>query len=458
MDKILKYKLTIISMVFFIFLYNYKKVLFLKPHIYSHYPMMSVIISAISLGMIFSVMVYNFAIFLYSKDKQHLFYALAQLSALFFFITLEGLYIEPFSELYKIDSLMLHSLSRISLLIFSMFFIREFLQTEKIDKLDKLITWILFLAFIDLPLVFLTGQNIITSLIPIYVLIWLVVSESNRLVERKNQAYYLFYISWNLIVIMAVLVYTGVTDIVDNDFPFLHVAFSIESILLSLSLAYKIKLLQDEKQKQQSLLLQQSRLASMGEMIGNIAHQWRQPLTHLSYLFMNIKKNSHKPHIVEEKLKEANEQLRYMSKTIDDFRNFYNPSKNKREFDIKEACENAIKISNITLSLKELKAFKVYGNKNEFEQVILNIINNAKDAKEDVEIDIVIDKPTITISDNAGGIEKEIIDKIFEPYFSTKDGSDGIGLYISKTIIEKEMGGKLSVESDNSGTSFIISL
>jgi len=339
-----------------------------------------------------------------------------------------------------------------------MLFIREFLQTREIIKLDNIITWVLFLAYIDIPITLLTGQNIITGLIPVYILIWLVTSESYRLIKDKNRPYYLFYIGWNFVIVTAILVYTGATSFINNDFPFLHIAFSIESILLSLALTYKIKLLHDEKEQQQSLLLQQSRLASMGEMIASIAHQWRQPLTHLSYLFMNIKKNSNNPQTVETKIKEANEQLTYMSKTIDDFRNFYNPSKEKEEFDIKSACENAGKIANIQIEIDELNPFTAYGNKNEFEQVVLNIVNNAKDAKQDASIKIIIDKPTITISDNAGGIDKEHINKIFEPYFSTKQGSDGIGLYIAKTIIEKEMGGKLTVRSESETTSFIISL
>ncbi len=458
MDKALKYKLAMVSAIFFIFLVNYEKVLFLEPHIFSHYPLSAVIISAISLGMIFSVMVYNAAIYFYSKERQHLFYALAQLAVLLFLVTLESLYISPFNIIYGIDSVRLHSLSHVLLLIFSMLFIREFLQTREIKKLDNIITGILFLAYLDIPITLLTEQNIITGLIPIYILIWLVVSESRRLVENKNTPYYLFYIGWNLVVVMAILVYTGLTGIVDNDFPFLHLAFSIESILLSLALTYKIKLLHDEKEQQQSLLLQQSRLASMGEMIASIAHQWRQPLTHLSYVFMNIKKNSHNSQTVERKIKEANEQLTYMSKTIDDFKNFYNPSKTKEEFDIRSACENAVKIANISVEIDEQNSFTCYGNKNEFEQVILNIVNNSKDAKQDTSIKITIDKPTVTISDDAGGIGKEYLDKIFEPYFSTKKGSDGIGLYIAKTIIEKEMGGKLSVHTESETTKFIISL
>jgi signal transduction histidine kinase len=180
---------------------------------------------------------------------------------------------------------------------------------------------------------------------------------------------------------------------------------------------------------------------------------------------MNIKKNCQDTE-TNDTIKEASAQLQYMSNTIENFRNFYNPSKSKIEFSIKDAVENISKM--ISSSIKYIniiteKDFKFYGNQNEFEQVILNIINNAKDAcvERDIKepnIEIIIKEPTITISDNAGGIEKKYLDKIFEPYFSTKKESDGIGLYIAKTIVEREMGGKLNVKNSNYGSSFTILL
>jgi signal transduction histidine kinase len=196
----------------------------------------------------------------------------------------------------------------------------------------------------------------------------------------------------------------------------------------------------------------------MGEMIASIAHQWRQPLTHLSYLFMNIKKNSQDHNVVEKKLKEANEQLTYMSKTIDDFRNFYKPTKEKEKFDIKTSIENTLNIANIKAEIKVIKNFQHNSNKNEFEQAILNILKNSIDAKADATIHITIDDPKITIKDNSGGIDKKDLDKIFIPYFTTKEDSDGIGLYISKMIVEGKMGGKLEVKTVKDETIFTIYL
>jgi len=458
MDKAYRYKIIAISVIFFIFLANYKNLLFVKPEVLTYYPLSSIIISALTLGIIISVIVYNFSVYFYTKNRQHLYYSLAQFWVFVFLLTLESLFIAPFDEVYHLANMQLHSFSQVFILIFSTLFIKEFLHTKEIEKLEKLTNGVLFFAIIDLFLTTIFKQNIITTFIPVFIFIWLMVSESSRLVKDKNHAFYLFYVGWNIVIITSVLVYANLTDYIIRDFPFLHIAFSLESIILSLALTYNVKLIQDEQQKQQTLLLQQSRLASMGEMIANIAHQWRQPLTHLSYIFMNIKKNSHNSQTVERKIKEANEKLTYMSKTIDDFRNFYNPSKEKEEFDIKTSCENAAKISNIKVKIEEILPFKFFGNKNEFEQVILIIIKNAKDAKDDAKITITIQKPTITISDNAGGIDTKHIDKIFEPYFSTKDESDGIGLYMAKMIIEKEMRGKLEVWSKDKESKFTISL
>ncbi|MCK5854931.1 MAG: HAMP domain-containing histidine kinase, partial [Sulfurovaceae bacterium] len=249
-----------------------------------------------------------------------------------------------------------------------------------------------------------------------------------------------------------------------------HIAFAIESMLLSFALSYKFKMIEDEKRVQQTLLLQQSRLASMGEMISIIAHQWRQPLNFLSYSFMHIKNNCKNDSEAIITIKEANEQLQYMSQTIENFRNFYNPSKNKNSFSIEESCNNILKIVTPTLTplrikieLINRKDFSFFANSNEFEQVILNLINNAKDAFverkiKEPTIHLIINENIITICDNAGGIAKEHQGKIFEPYFSTKNSSDGIGLYIAKTIIETEMKGKLSLESRGDGSCFKIEL
>ncbi len=236
-----------------------------------------------------------------------------------------------------------------------------------------------------------------------------------------------------------------------------------------------------EKNRQnEQILMQQSKLAAMGEMIGNIAHQWRQPLTRLSLIIQNItiayENDKLNKAFIKKSEKSALDQIEFMSDTIDDFREFFAPNRDKELFCIEDILKEALKLqsasikhNNISLNLEMQHCLKVYGYKNEFAQVILNIINNAKDAfierniknrkiwiktfKEDKNINIVI-------IDNAGGIEKENINSIFEPYFTTKFKSmgTGIGLYMSKVIIQKHMNGSISVENVKDGAQFIIKI
>lgn len=242
----------------------------------------------------------------------------------------------------------------------------------------------------------------------------------------------------------------------------------------------KVRIEVDKQREKENLLIQQSKLAALGEMMGNIAHQWRQPISAVSAIMMNIKWTaiSHgvEKDFLDERMKEANEQLKYMSQTIDDFRSFFKPDKEKEYFNLKTKVKNAYKIVKDTLQNNNInfqiickkEDITAFGYPNEFSQVLLNLISNAKDVlierkieKPKIVIDIYEDEKKLfcLVKDNAGGIEKSYINRIFEPYFTTKDiKGTGIGLYISKEIIEKHMSGSLSVKNDNQGANFIISL
>ncbi|MDC0933455.1 DUF3365 domain-containing protein, partial [Arcobacteraceae bacterium] len=234
-----------------------------------------------------------------------------------------------------------------------------------------------------------------------------------------------------------------------------------------------------KQRENENLLIQQSKLAALGEMIGNIAHQWRQPISAVSAIMMNIKwtaiSNGVEKHFLDDRMKEANDQLKYMSQTIDDFRNFFTPNKEKEYFNLKDESKKAFQIlqatlenHNINLQIYSKQDISTYGYANEFSQVILNIISNAKDViiereikQPKIEIHLSQDTKNIycQIKDNAGGIAEKYIHKVFEPYFTTKEhNGTGIGLYISKEIIHKHMKGTLKVKNIKNGTNFIISI
>lgn len=233
------------------------------------------------------------------------------------------------------------------------------------------------------------------------------------------------------------------------------------------------------KNRQKELMLTlQSRQAAVGEMIGNISHQWRQPLNALGVIIQNIKEAYAYGELTEEYITTKSDKsmslINYMSQTIDDFRNFFRPDKQKVEFSINEVVNKTIKFlessfknNNIKIELDEVENVNIWGFQNEYSQVVINIMNNAKDvfnekkiACPQINIKIFTNKTygCLTIEDNGGGIPKNIMEKIFEPYFTTKsnDKGTGIGLYMSKTIIENHMNGKLKVENSENGAIFTI--
>ncbi|ACH39134.1 sensor histidine kinase, PAS, PAS, PAS, PAS, PAS, PAS and PAS domain-containing [Citrifermentans bemidjiense Bem] len=234
----------------------------------------------------------------------------------------------------------------------------------------------------------------------------------------------------------------------------------------------------EELRRQEQLLIRQGRLAAMGEMIANIAHQWRQPLNTLGLIIQELptyhERNLLTVEYLEGSVSRAMQVINYMSQTIDGFRNFFGPDKEYQTFLASEVLEKTVSILdaafaelNLELVVWVDREAVVHGIPNEYSQVLLNILMNAKDAllerkvehpKVEVRLFREGGKSVVTITDNAGGIPTEIMDKIFDPYFTTKgpDKGTGIGLFMSKTIIEKNMKGSLTVTNQPEGAQFRI--
>ncbi|RLA74703.1 MAG: hypothetical protein DRG78_21125 [Epsilonproteobacteria bacterium] len=229
-----------------------------------------------------------------------------------------------------------------------------------------------------------------------------------------------------------------------------------------------------ENTRQLEILQQQSKLAAMGEMIGAIAHQWRQPLNVVSTGIQNLKYDYEDGYLNDEKfvkefIDKQKKTIKFMSNTIDDFRSFFRVDKEKKNFKIKHGIESVVSIyssqlidSGITLHISGEESI-AFGFCSEFKQVILNLISNSKDALmenrvKNPYIDIEVQGNMVVLEDNAGGIPQDILDRVFEPYFTTKEQGKGtgMGLYMSKMIIEDNMGGRLSVKNINAGVKFII--
>jgi signal transduction histidine kinase len=250
----------------------------------------------------------------------------------------------------------------------------------------------------------------------------------------------------------------------------LYFSYQITNFLEESFAKYKNKIYNDveENKKKDLVLFQQSKLATIGELLYNISHQWRQPLSVITTIASGIKiekelginDDSKDIEMLDGILKSAN----YLSQTIEDFRDFYTPNTSKINFSISKCINKCIKIivhqfldKNIIIK-QEIEEFTIYGFEQQLIQVLLNILNNSRDAfeKKDLPKRIIFIKTfllnnsmNISINDNGGGIEESNLGKIFEPYFTTKHESKGTGvsLYMSYQIISKNFNGNIVVEN-----------
>ena len=266
----------------------------------------------------------------------------------------------------------------------------------------------------------------------------------------------------------------------NRDFVNIIFIFSPLSLLLIIILVYNLQL-QIKNAKNQEFLIQQSKLAEIGEIISSIAHQWKEPLIEIStlvqeYIFSNKRTKDED----EKYVKNIMSQIYYMTDTINDFQNFIKPSTQKTSFNIKDAIVKMMNIIehnmkynyiDININIEDKTKLIISGYHNELMQSLLNIVNNAKDSilkkresnkkfkgKIDINISNYLNYAQIEISDNGGGIDEKNMKKIFDPYYTTKDKGHGIGLYMTKVIIEDKMGGSISVFNKTNGANFIIKL
>lgn len=269
-----------------------------------------------------------------------------------------------------------------------------------------------------------------------------------------------------------------------NDFNFMQEAIRIginEYLLKPLDyndFLLVLKRISTNVEKEQ-IYTRQTKLAAIGEITNNIAHQWKQPLCVLSANALSLSAvfelGELTPKHINEFVDSSTTILSHMSQTIDDFKNFAKPDNEKRFFKLTDAIKSACSIlknnfesNDIDVSIPNECAIMVFGYKSQFTHVLLNILNNAQEAvishrHSDRTIEIELDNEDkhieLLIKDNGGGIDKDIINRIFEPYFTTKsDSGTGIGLYMSKNIIETNMNGQISAENKQDGVVFKITL
>lgn len=385
------------------------------------------------------------------------------------------IYILAYSNLFEISNL-IKEISLVLASLFALFFAINYYDGKFLPKIRNYKE--LFFNTFLFNIVILTAfyHYILFEYLP-YTIVYAILFISIVFNLKQGFKPTLFYVvGWSVFCIILFIFDFKDFYIQQNYFDLVLIVFAIEAMLFTISVAYKYNDLKRQNKEFEKLILQQSKFVKSGEMIANITHQFRQPLNNISYILINLKtrfeNNRLDKEFFDRKVNQANEQLNFLSKTIDDFKEFYIQDKQKEIFLVKDSIFNAISIlsadlkkHNIKLDL-EFKTFediKVFGVKHELSQVILSIVLNSIDILKNIENPKIFIKVSsssaeviIDIVDNGGGVKIKNLKKIFDPYFSTKKDGTGIGLYLSKIIIEDSFLGKLEVENEKDGAKFSI--
>ncbi len=466
------------------------------------------IVAGMYYGLFLIMALYSSVIFLYTRDKGYLFYLLFVSTFAFWQLSLDGIGVSYIWGAYP--WLVEHAsiLGTSALVFVAILFSRNFLQTKKhIPKIDTFLRYYMYFSFgLTLAATFASYHTIvkIDGILSIITPITLFVS-GVLVLKRGYRPARLYVVGWFAFLVGCILFSLNKFNLIGGFYVMNHaqqIGSAIEMLLLSWALGERVKSIQDhyikkannlnttlqerlaigllkERQKDK-IMLQQSRFAALGEMIEQIAHQWRQPLNTLALINQNLyfkfKLDKFDPQAFEEAHDQIDENLQYMSKTIDDFRNFYNNNRDPETYDIAEVVRSAVSLSEAMLKyakikvvIKHLEPSYVHNAKNELLQVCMNILKNAHDAlleagKEERIITIDIqpceDDFCLSIEDNAGGIDESIIDRIFDPYFTTKSDTHGtgIGLYMSRSITQEHLHGSIHAENSSQGARFVIVL
>ena len=385
------------------------------------------------------------------------------------------IYILAYSNLFEISNL-IKEISLVLASLFALFFAINYYDGKFLPKIRNYKE--LFFNTFLFNIVILTAfyHYILFEYLP-YTIVYAILFISIVFNLKQGFKPTLFYVvGWSVFCIILFIFDFKDFYIQQNYFDLVLIVFAIEAMLFTISVAYKYNDLKRQNKEFEKLILQQSKFVKSGEMIANITHQFRQPLNNISYILINLKtrfeNNRLDKEFFDRKVNQANEQLNFLSKTIDDFKEFYIQDKQKEIFLVKDSIFNAISIlsadlkkHNIKLDL-EFKTFediKVFGVKHELSQVVLSIVLNSIDILKNIENPEIFIKVSsssaeviIDIVDNGGGVKIKNLKKIFNPYFSTKKDGTGIGLYLSKIIIEDSFLGKLEVENEKDGAKFSI--
>lgn len=463
---------------------NYNKIninftLVSKEYLLNYYQSYN-ILEGIFFGGMLLMLLYNLFLYFLLRIRVYVYYV-----GYIFWVAIYFLGIFGFSERYFSDYCYLFYLASGAFFIFLTLFVQSILNLkQKLPKIQKLLNYfMLYFALSTLTNIleiqnFFIAQLLFNILfICVFIYIVLIIASTYYLAYAKHDTIAQFYaVVWTTIAILGLVLPFQYLNIIQLSIPSDYIfqfLILLESLLFSFVLAYKINLIEREKKEQERILVQQNKLASMGEVITMIAHQWRQPLSEINGIILNMDVDYRKEQLEKENftnyLDNIEKTTNYMSQTINNFIDYFKHTKEKEEFTVSELINGALNIvssshsKSINIKYLEHSEIKLFSYRSELTQAILIVLNNAIDAclaKEDEDLHISISVTTtqryiiISIKDNGIGIPPEIMEKIYDPYFTTKHKAKGtgLGLYILKMIIEQTMQGKIEISSNNNVT------
>lgn len=441
------------------------------------------LLEGIFFGGMILMMLYNLFLYIIFRIRSYIYYVAYAFGLTVYFIGLFG-----FSERYFASSTYIFYISSGVFFTFLTLFVQSILNLKKkLPQINKLLN--LYIAYFLLSTIinsymleielFVYAQILFNLFfIVLFTFSLIIIGSTYYLAYFKQDKIAKFYsIIWSLLAAMGILLPLQYLNIIqlaipaDYIFQFLTL---IEILFFSFLLAHNINLIEAEKQEQKHILIQQNKLASMGEVISMIAHQWRQPLSEVNGIILNMDIDYRKEKLSTHKFNHYLDNLEsitaYMSDTINNFLDYFKHNQEKETFKLSQLIEGTINLASssnkkdVNITYVKHPEISLNAYRSQLIQALLIVINNAIDActiqnspkKSKILISVTMTNRyiVITIEDNGGGIPVEIIDKIYDPYFTTKHQSKGtgLGLYILKMIIEQNMQGKITITSANKKT------